>query len=334
MLITTVVWLLCAMAQISLWPESTVAAIIIMSAIGNLIAILVIKSNQALYINPVSTFAILGYAAYYFYLPIILTTIELKPVTNNLREPTLTYAHVLIGMLSISVAHFLARTTYAGKSIRLFVSNRIYGPLGMYVFPSTYQLLLIGAIGIISILLQNSFSVGYQYEASEAGIFGRFLVALSPLAFAPMALFAQNAFVSSIDTSISKSEKEKKLERNLSFLYIVILITLALMRNARALMLAGIVSISLVVFYAYLCGRVKIPKIGPKEIILSVTVILLSYPLSNLAKAIVVVRAERTSLTSFELLAKTFEIALDPEQIKEYDSIQYVKMGDDTMDEY
>ena len=99
----------------------------------------------------ISTFMILGFASSQFYLPLLFTTVENKPLIHNLELPEEVFLHSTLCLLVLTIAHALYRF------LMRYSLNRSYSLLekiGFFTPPSHFQLWVIGAVGMLSSYLR------------------------------------------------------------------------------------------------------------------------------------------------------------------------------------
>src|SRR5688500_2450353 len=128
-----------------------------------------------------SSFIILGFVATQFYLPLLFTTIEHKPLVYNLELPEEVFLHSTAGLVVLVLAHAFYRFLMNAPPNRSF---SILVKAGFFTPPTHLQLWIMGALGMVS-------SVYVYFTAPEVGqaVTGaasdKLVQALVPFTYAP-----------------------------------------------------------------------------------------------------------------------------------------------------
>ncbi len=238
-------------------------------------------------------------------------TSEWRPLTYNLYFPVLTFGSGLVVMLICITAHAF----YVNNSLMRVCSSKlrdvVYRPLGLLRVPSDLELWLLGALGVVAILLSSTGDQLYGANGVKAGdVGGKFMQGLVIFSIAPYVI----AFKSGL-----ASNKVKVPAMTWAFLavYTVLMLGLAIARNARYTF-AQIILMSLVCGAAMLLkGSIKVTS---KTLAIGMVLLALGVPaaegFSYLSGAIRVVRNERNSLSTLALVGRTLDVMGQPALIE------------------
>lgn len=104
---------------------------------------------------PLSVFLIIGFSVTHFYLPIVATLVEAKPLIFNLNLPEQVFIHSLLSFLVLILCHGLYRLVFSRPADTLqFAFNKI----GIFKPPKDSQVWLMGFIGLAATCYSFIFS--------------------------------------------------------------------------------------------------------------------------------------------------------------------------------
>lgn len=112
------------------------------------------------------TLGITGYIVCYYFLPLVATFLEGKPLTHNFQVASLTFFNMFLNVTTIFVAYKLCLCVYCrGNSI-----ERLWNKIGLFKAPSEKQIWTFGLIGCI-LLVSTVLSGSYysEYEDMQVG---------------------------------------------------------------------------------------------------------------------------------------------------------------------
>lgn len=299
-------WSLVVIAQCLIWPSIEGFISAITTLIGGGLGLTLYLRRNILLNYPVSVSMLLGYITYYFLLPPLATIAEGKPLVNNLVNPTLTLGNALICFLALSVAHLVYRKSKALSAPKIILRDKLYSPLGFFHTPSNIQLMLMGTFGLMVMMLQTfSGSTGHD---SSASALGKFAQAFQPLANLPYCILVRGLM-----------GKEQRIDKKWLYIlaaYTAILLLIMLGKNSRGEFFIGLASIFIAYTYGLLSGLIPAKPISSKKIItITITVLLLSGPVTDLATSMVVVRGLRSDISALDLAAETARVYQDKEAL-------------------
>lgn len=268
---------------------------------------------------PLSALIIIGFTATQFYLPLIFTSIEFKPLVYNLDLPYDVFFHSAAAFGVLLFAHFL----YRFLPTQTQRSTSILKKAGFFTPPTDLQLWLMGIVG----LLANVYS--FIYANNVVSIVSgtptdKLIEALYSFSYAPFFIPFKALFGSYKKTS------------NAIITWIIIftiaLFAISMARNSRGVFMIGFTSLGFSYILGLLLGVFKTPVINLKIIVIAVALIwLLVGPFSDLGTAMLVVRDGRKNVSKTELIEQTITAFQNKAAIRARETAdrQYVRDWDE-----
>ena len=253
----------------------------------------------------VSAFIIIGFIAGQFYLPLLFTTVENKPLVYNLELPEQVFLHNTLELLVIVVAHRIYRFFMRASPNRSF---SIFEKAGFFDPPTHLQLWIMGGVGMVS-------SIYVYFTAPEVGreVTGaasdKLVQALVPFTYAP--------FFVPLAKLYGNYKKPHRGYALMIVAYAILLLAISIGRNSRGAFILGLTT----PVYAYgiglLLGLFKTKIFSVKNIVVGGLILwFLTGPLSDLGTAMLNVRGTRTEISAMELITLTLEALDDKDAIK------------------
>lgn len=242
---------------------------------------------------PISSLMLLGYTFSYFTLPPLGQLLALQPVTHHLIHPVLDEGYALLGLLALIGGHVLYARSAPLLALRNALRKHVYARTGFFREPRLSQLWLMGLLGVVAVVLVR------PYAEHAGGIGHAVLNGLRPFVYVPYILLLLPAW--SARQHVGKSHMVALLP------YSAVLVVLAFITNSRAYLLMGFASLLILYAYLVVCGRLRLPRVRPRNVIALVLLVLLVVgPVTQLAMAMVVVRGQRTELSPLQLVEQTW----------------------------
>ena len=196
--------------------------------------------------------------------------------------------------------------------------RRVQTP-GLLRVPSDIELWILGAIGIIAVLLSATGSEVYGANGIKSGDVGsKFLQSFIGFAAAPYIILFKNGL-------ISNKTGRASLSTWLLAGYFVATLAIAVARNARNAFAEVILIIAVCVMAMLLKGGIRI---NSRTLAIAGALAIIALPcaglIGNLSSAMTIVRGERASLSTGALMAKTVDTMMSPDlikNVKEHDNI-------------
>lgn len=252
-----------------------------------------------------SSFVVFGYGLTQFYMPVVFTLIEGKPVIYNLNLPFEVFLHGLVDIIVIVVFFCIYR--YINPRKKLQTLQKALISQKFFKAPSDTQIWIMGFIGVASLI---QFIINSQFSSPEDPSSGsKFLDGFIPFVYTPYYIFFRKLFSGTAKTI----DKHAVLKVGL---YTILIFALSIMRNSRGAFMYGFTGLG----YGYLIGLFlnifSSSIVNAKNLVIAVISIwLLTGPLSDLGNAMVIARASRGEVTSVQLLSETLEIYMNKDQL-------------------
>jgi hypothetical protein len=303
--------LLCWVLQVIIEPSEENLLCATLSGLAIIISSLYCFREAPIQKHLYSTLAVFGTCLVALGLALYGMTLEWRPLTFNLRFPVLTFASSLFFVVICIAAHALFSSSALLSMFSHKIRDAVYKPLGLLRVPSDVELWVLGAIGIVAVLLSASGSEVYGANGIKSGDVGaKFLQAFIGFAAAPYIILFKNGL-------ISNRTKSSTISNWALGGYFVATLGIAMARNARAAFAEVILIIAVCVMAMLLKGAIRI---NSRTLAIMGAVAIIGLPfaglLGNLSTAITIVRAERYSLSTGALVAKTIDTMMSPELIK------------------
>ena len=226
--------------------------------------------------------ALLGYTFCYFYLPLVVTLFEGKPLTFNFEVPYTTFINQLINIVVLIIAYRIAL-----HSVRTtgFV-RKIWDKLGYFKVPSESTIWVIGFMGAFAILVGVFRQDNGSVYSAESSIGDQILSTLRTFAFFPYCLL--------FPRMMGRQEKFKT-SKFIPF-YIILISILGIATTRRAIVFDGIAAIIFLYLINLLVFKKRTKtKFSIKTVLIICLAIWASGPVADLATAMILNRKNITS---------------------------------------
>ena len=241
-----------------------------------------------------SSFVLLYYIFAWHFFPIVSTSIELKPIINNLKLPIESFLNLFM-VLCIMVLSFKIYSE-KHKCKTLSVVKYKY---------SESEIWLLGIIGIFAFILSWVFGAKNVNKINTSPLFA--ITDVAPLMYAPFVLVMSNVVYI----------KEAKVNRYLLILYAFIFVFLSMISNRRATVASVFLIPIYILMFAIYIKRYDYRKFLKQKYFV---LLLLLYPIfsfvSDFGYAILSVRGERGDVEPIEMIDKTIEAMQDEEKLQ------------------
>ena len=254
---------------------------------------------------PLSVFLILGFVSTQFYLPLLFTSLERKPVIYNLELPYEVFFHSFVGLLVVAFAHFLYRKLNPRPFSR---NNSVLLKIGLFTTPTDIQIWLMGFIGLGATVYVYFLSPSVGWEVTGAAS-DKAVQGLIPFSYAP--------FFIPFRLLYGKNNESVKSLLILLTVYTVLLFIVSIGRNSRGAFMIGFTSVGFAYALGLLLGTFKPNFFTIKNFIfLIIGLLLLTGPIADIGTAMVIVRDQRSKITNSELIELTVRAFNDKKAIK------------------
>lgn len=266
--------------------ENLAAASIVL--VSSLAILLYIHWTDAIQTHPLSTFAIFGFCMSTQLGALLVQSATWTALSLNLRQPVETFA-TLAGFQAIAlVAHGVYRLfSNAASPKKVSLLRTVLEKLGLYATPSAGTLWIMGVIGLFSFLVAGEGAVRKTFHAMTFVAWAPFLI---PIYLAQQGSSYCNA------------------RKNYVFLliYMSLIVLLGMAANARALMLAGAMTIAIFALLSVMRSTrpvkaSQLAKIGALLVVMGA----IAMPVTDLVTAMVLARKARGYVSAVQMVDLT-----------------------------
>ena len=264
-----------------------------------------------------SSFIVFGFYVTQFYIPLVFTLLEGKPLVYNLKYPISVFLHSILayGCLLIAFTLYKRQLNFPRKVLTVFLNK-----FEFFKVPTRSQIWIMGGLGALSLVASRIFFAGARTTGTEVL---KFIVGLEPFSYLPFLLLFPSILAD------GGRKNNLKVSTTIIVVYILFLIVLGTMANTRGLFMRGITIIGLLFFLALVIGKINHRIIKLRNIVIaSVGFWILTGPLSDLGTSMVMVRNLRTDISPKELLVETLEIYEDKDAVRQYKQSARTKVRD------
>lgn len=239
-------------------------------------------------------FVIFAYAICFFFLPVICTLIEQKPLSCYFKIAAQTFFHQFLFLMILVIA-FIIMTKISKRNL---ISNFLYKKTLFFNPLISTEIWIIGFIGFCC--------MAYSIFGPETGLFGKIADGFKSFSTAPILLLFPQFYKS--------RQKVSKRTINCIIIYIIIFIGLGMAANSRSAMLFLIVNTSMIILLFLLLNNVSTKRILKIRYLAYIIIgfFLITGPMSDLGIAMIGVRSMRSNVSPSELMVKTWEFYTGP----------------------
>lgn len=239
-------------------------------------------------------FIIFAYAICFFFLPVVCTLIEQKPLSCYFKIAAQTFFHQFL-FLSILVIAFVTMTKISKINS---ISNFLYKKTMFFEPLISTEIWIIGLIGFCC--------MAYSIFGSDTSLLGKIADGFKSFSTAPILLLFPQFY--------RTRQKISKKTINYIIIYIIIFIGLGMAANSRSAILLLIVNTSMIILLFLLLNNVSIRRIIKIKYLTYIIIgfFLITGPMSDLGIAMIGVRNMRSNVSPSELMVKTWEFYTGP----------------------
>jgi hypothetical protein len=290
-------------------------AMSLLLALGNVAGYGYALRQPALHRYPLSMLVILGYTVSYFTLPPLGQLLGLNAVTHNLLHPIADAGYALAGMVAIIAGHLVYSRLGVLRILRTGLRKGFYEKIGFFREPRCAQFWVMALFGVAGSLASRYDTLG------ERSVVEATLTGLRPFVYVPYLILLVPAW--------SERTRVSRLHKTLLWPYTGVLAVLSFVANSRAYLLLGFASLGICYGYLVLIGRVPVPRISRRALLLGTVVsVLMAGPVSRLSMSMLLVRGDRSDLTPTELASATWRTFLEPGVAARYAALS-AQLNDD-----
>lgn len=299
---------ICSVAQcvIDSDPKNLVAVALILAASWLTFAT-VVRASVVRRV-PVPAFIVLGYNISYLSGALFFKTIQGDSLVELLKVPFITFPAAAAFQVSLLFA-LVAVNTKALIAVGQSLGSALSKPLGLFKFPSVAQLWIMGLIGSVTVFLVrfNNYNVIEEGDASQKALLGVSFLAFVPYLI-PLLQRQRQMLAGNVNEPIGAW---------LFVPYTMLILLEAIIFNTRAVFVQGFANLVFAFVLFLLLGQIVVAKQLRRRLTILVMVLAVLMPaLSDLALAMVVVRSDRSDISSTELLKATLKVYGDKQALE------------------
>jgi hypothetical protein len=291
---------LCLVAQLAIDPSADNVECVALVVASSSLMLQYLWRSEAMTTHPLSSLALLGFTASSQLVALISQTLDLTSFIQHLRAPHLTFTVLAVAHATAVGSHFVYRHFQPLSGSASFLAVHVFGPLNIHRIPTPTAVWLLGAIGMVGLVLGGG---------GMGDVGGKTLAGLSFLVWLPFMLPIYRDRIGEHQISIAK---------HLPFMitWALVIAVVALGRNQRGLMLFGPVQLA-IVFTVYRCmGNEKIRWSFLKKLSVAAVLMAALMPqISDFLLAMQISREKRGTLTPYEQLVETFDVFTDKDRL-------------------
>lgn len=278
--------------------ENLIAVVLVVAS--STATFLYVRGTRALHEVPLSTMAVLGLCVTTQWGALVAQSLLWDSLTQSLRVPLQTFSYLLGFQLVAIAAHFVSRRFRAFVAARRAGSD-VVGRLGIFRVPSAPALWTLGVLGLLAILGRT---------AGEGNLLAKLADAFTFLAWAPF-------IIPVLAARFGPGYALMRRHWPPLVAYTLAVALLAVAVNARAIMLAGIVTAMLVFLLQVLDDERPFEPRHLRYLAVSAVVLALVYePLSYFLTGMQAARAERGKISHVEMIKHTWAVLQDPAAVR------------------
>ncbi len=258
--------------------------------------------------QPISALILLFYTTTATSGALLVKCLEWAPLVDRLTVPLMTFEVLFACQLTLLAVDQIYLWAQPLRAVRSWLTHRAALPLGLFRWPTSFELWLLGFIGLVSVAL-----TGTDYESAAsfgmAGVGGKLIRAFGFLKYAPFLIPFRDAL----------SGFPSRVRMALLPLggYFVALVIISFATNSRSTFADAIPTVGVCLLLAAGLGRIDLKRVPPARLLAFVLIAALgSILLSRIALAMVVVRDYRSTVDVGALINMTFEALFNSEWLE------------------
>ncbi len=273
------------------------STIILISALSTL---LYFRWSKALETHPLSSFAIFGFLITSIVGALLVQSASWLAVSADLYQPLTTFSMLAMYQAIAILSHSLYRVMTTSSSEKPSLLRHMFQSLGVYAIPSVQILWIMGSMGAFFLLFSKFSPVanGFSFLA-----WSPFLIPVYRQQVGPQYCSSRINYISLV-------------------FFTALIAMLAMVFNARGTLLAGIATLALLFLLVAMRSNKRITaSMMVKAAAFILVSVALSWPATQLVKAMALTRIDRGALSASAMVAKTIENFLNPDKIEKYNKL-------------
>lgn len=260
---------------------------------------------------PISTMSVYMFSLTNLTLPLIVSSLELRPITRNLVMPIQDFAYLGILSCILLGAYFFYINSRGLMRARQFMNRRVNVRLGLFRPPSDTQFWILGFIGLACLYYQAS-NLAAKGSVGQGSVLQKLLVEFVPFAYAPMLIPLKSLY------SNRRSGASWQLVAALAGHFSLIVVA-AVLRNDRSDFAVAAVVFVFSVIVGIVSMRIQVPRLKARVVVPVLVGIFVVLPLlADLALAMFVVRKLYSKDGARQQIGLTIDMFQRRDEIREY----------------
>lgn len=215
--------------------------------------------------------SLFGLGICFYFMPLLMTLVEGKPLTFRFQNPYLTFNYQLLNLVMLILAFRLCLRIYRPNN----VLSKLWNKIGYFTPPSDKQIWVMGFIGIFSQVFLLMIMGTEDAEAENLGFVGHLLGVTRFFASFPVLLLFKKLY---------KKEQISKTSKRPIIIYLVVLAALGLATGKRTMIFSSFVTIAMCYIVPLFSENKKL--FSRKSVIYGfIAVYLVTGPVADLAAA-------------------------------------------------
>lgn len=250
---------------------------------------------------PLPTVTIFALGICYYFLPIVITLLEGKPLTFNFQVPNLTFSNQIINLTVVVWAFRIAIKLYRPNCLL----NKLWNKVGYMSVLNEKQMWAIGIMGLLA-LLNTVAEQGQDVEYQNTGNFiGIITHSLSLFSLAPVCLYFKHLY----------GDKTEVKSKGFVKYYIIVLMVIGMATTRRVLIFNSVFTILLIYIFITIYNNRRLLS-GKNAVIALVLGYLVVGPLADMAMAMILNRQSVYSSTASKTFDNVWKLYNDKERLK------------------
>lgn len=245
--------------------------------------------------------SLFGLGICFYFMPLLMTLVEGKPLTFRFQNPYLTFNYQLLNLVMLILAFRLCLRIYRPNN----VLSKLWNKIGYFTPPSDKQIWVMGFIGIFSQVFLLTIMGTEDAEAENLGFLGHLLGVTKVFAYFPILLFFKKLYS---NNTFTKTEKRPII------IYLVVLAALGLATGKRTMIFSSFVTIAMCYIVPLFSENKKF--FSRKSVVYGfIAVFLVTGPIADLAAAMALGRDNQGQTGAGKTFDNIIELYQDKEKL-------------------
>lgn len=245
--------------------------------------------------------SLFGLGICFFFMPLVMTLLEGKPLTFRFQNPYLTFNYQLLNLVMLILAFRLCLHIYRPVN----VLTKLWNKIGYFSPPSDKQIWVMGFIGIFSQVFLLTIMGTEDAEAENMGFWGHLMGVTKVFACFPILLFFKKLYS---NNTLAKTEKRPII------IYLIVLAALGMATGKRTMIFSSFVTIAMCYIVPLFSENKKL--FSRKSVVYGfIAVYLVTGPIADLAAAMALGRDNHGQTGAGKTFDNVIELYQDKEKL-------------------